>query len=466
MSHVDDGILHAYLDGALDALSDAGELPHGATSADIVAHLDGCADCRARLEAERAVRQGAALVMNDLPQTSHAVTDIARYAGAQRSRRRAWIPLGWAASVILAVSLGWWGADAWRGQRGGIAMERSVAEPRATQNSAPDAAPADAAPADASLPDEMRASDGEVARADAGGARAEDNAPRQESSSGGSASPEAAASTENAAAGNVNVDAVSAAAGAAPLGVVTAFDSMSPQVAARERLPHLYGDSITRNMLAGDLELSTLAELRSKRTFSPLSHARTEPAPPAAPAFVPMSTAAGLEAADAARGTDSWTMLVSPPGSMAVFDTILAREQSGELVFTDASHAVLTADSEPLFIVADGTEPSVGAARDVNGTVVRVRQTLASGELVEIVSWQPPTITGQVPATSEQGSAEKARAAAETTPMLLLRDTVRVLPNGGRELLVHAPAARAWIAIRANLDEDDLRALARRLTIR
>jgi hypothetical protein len=27
MPHVDEGILHAYLDGALDALSDAGELP-------------------------------------------------------------------------------------------------------------------------------------------------------------------------------------------------------------------------------------------------------------------------------------------------------------------------------------------------------------------------------------------------------------------------------------------------------
>src|SRR5687767_5997338 len=57
MPHVDEGVLHAYLDGALDALHEGGALPDAMTPADVISHLDACADCRARLNIERDIRQ-------------------------------------------------------------------------------------------------------------------------------------------------------------------------------------------------------------------------------------------------------------------------------------------------------------------------------------------------------------------------------------------------------------------------
>jgi anti-sigma factor RsiW len=54
MRHVDDGTLHAWLDA---------ELPD--TDAAIVAsHLDGCARCRARLDAARDVRDQAGMLLD------------------------------------------------------------------------------------------------------------------------------------------------------------------------------------------------------------------------------------------------------------------------------------------------------------------------------------------------------------------------------------------------------------------
>src|SRR5690606_32012518 len=97
MSHVDDGTLHAYLDGALDALSDAGELPDGMTGADVTSHLSTCADCRARLEAERAVRESAGAVLGDLPMPGQHVPDLPAL-DTTRPRRMRRVPLSWAAS--------------------------------------------------------------------------------------------------------------------------------------------------------------------------------------------------------------------------------------------------------------------------------------------------------------------------------------------------------------------------------
>src|SRR2546428_5978460 len=58
MSHVDEGTLHAYLDG---------ELPSGERTA-LEAHLADCATCRANLTEERALRERAtALLGSALP---------------------------------------------------------------------------------------------------------------------------------------------------------------------------------------------------------------------------------------------------------------------------------------------------------------------------------------------------------------------------------------------------------------
>ncbi|MEX0894088.1 MAG: hypothetical protein WEB88_18100, partial [Gemmatimonadota bacterium] len=116
MSHVDDGTLHAFLDGAL---------PHGeAVTLAVEAHLALCADCRARLERERALKGRAGEVLGaaspsavDMPpfeeilarHASQATTPTpaTRAGGRVRGPARSPVPLAWAASVMLALGAGW-----------------------------------------------------------------------------------------------------------------------------------------------------------------------------------------------------------------------------------------------------------------------------------------------------------------------------------------------------------------------
>jgi anti-sigma factor RsiW len=56
MSHVDEGALHAYLDGALDEYP-AAEARH------VREHLDSCGECLDRLEVERAIRDQAVSIL-------------------------------------------------------------------------------------------------------------------------------------------------------------------------------------------------------------------------------------------------------------------------------------------------------------------------------------------------------------------------------------------------------------------
>jgi hypothetical protein len=98
MSHVDDGTLHAYLDGELTAV----EVDR------LTAHLAGCQACRTRLEEERALVERASRLL-DLaapPASGRVVPPLAEL----RRPRRWWqvrTPLAWAATVVLAVGLGW-----------------------------------------------------------------------------------------------------------------------------------------------------------------------------------------------------------------------------------------------------------------------------------------------------------------------------------------------------------------------
>lgn len=106
MSHVDEGALHAYLDGALD------EYP--AAEADrIRSHLDACAECAGRLEEERRVRGDAhAILALASPEVEPpGFEELKAYVERTRPVRspasaRLW-RLGWAASVVLALGTGW-----------------------------------------------------------------------------------------------------------------------------------------------------------------------------------------------------------------------------------------------------------------------------------------------------------------------------------------------------------------------
>ena len=106
MSHVDEGALHAYLDGALDEYS--------VTEASrIREHLDACASCAERLEVERALRSDAHAMLGmaaptvDLPsfEELRAYVERTRPAPSRVSLRTT--RLSWAASVMLALGIGW-----------------------------------------------------------------------------------------------------------------------------------------------------------------------------------------------------------------------------------------------------------------------------------------------------------------------------------------------------------------------
>ena len=98
MSHVDDGILHSYLDGELSP----------ADAREVEAHLPQCPDCRRRLEEERALIARAAELLAVATPPDHALPPFR--AGDVRAPTRVWwqvrLPLAWAATVTLALGIG------------------------------------------------------------------------------------------------------------------------------------------------------------------------------------------------------------------------------------------------------------------------------------------------------------------------------------------------------------------------
>lgn len=124
MPHVDDGTLHALLDGALRA-----EEPARADEAE--AHLQTCADCRARLDQATEIRALASDVLASLDaEDGHAVSpdfgDVlaraARHTGPSRTvpgahddtvfRQYRWTRrVAWAATIVVALGTGYFVRD-------------------------------------------------------------------------------------------------------------------------------------------------------------------------------------------------------------------------------------------------------------------------------------------------------------------------------------------------------------------
>lgn len=97
MSHVDEGTLHAFLDGELTAVE----------RERVDAHLKGCAACQARLAEERAIVERASRLLGMAIPPERAMPPLAQL----RQRRLPWWrvrrPLAWAATLVMAVGLGW-----------------------------------------------------------------------------------------------------------------------------------------------------------------------------------------------------------------------------------------------------------------------------------------------------------------------------------------------------------------------
>lgn len=102
MSHVDDGTLHAYLDGELTPVE----------RERLDAHLAGCGSCRARLEEERALveRAGRLLGLAAPPPSEAAMPPFhaLRRRGGRGILGRYRLPLAWAATIALALGMGWY----------------------------------------------------------------------------------------------------------------------------------------------------------------------------------------------------------------------------------------------------------------------------------------------------------------------------------------------------------------------
>src|SRR5947209_5681275 len=102
ISHVDDGQLHAYLDG---------ELPQ-AEAWRLEAHLGECPACRGRLEEQRAlIARAGELLALAAPPARDVPPFPSRPGDAQPPPPARWparLPLAWAATVMLALAAGWY----------------------------------------------------------------------------------------------------------------------------------------------------------------------------------------------------------------------------------------------------------------------------------------------------------------------------------------------------------------------
>ncbi len=132
MSHVDDGTLHAYLDGELSPVE----------SQDVEAHIAQCSGCRDRLEEERALIARADELLG-LAAPPDRATPPFRPGDREPPVRLWWrvrLPLAWAATVVLALGAGMYFGP------GALRREQPAADQRTSDLAAGRALPPVAAP--------------------------------------------------------------------------------------------------------------------------------------------------------------------------------------------------------------------------------------------------------------------------------------------------------------------------------
>ena len=98
MSHVDDGVLHAYLDGELSP----------ALRERLDAHVAECSACRARLEEERGLIERASQLLGFAQPPERAAPPPLHQLRQPRLLWRIRMPLAWAATVTVALGLGYY----------------------------------------------------------------------------------------------------------------------------------------------------------------------------------------------------------------------------------------------------------------------------------------------------------------------------------------------------------------------
>jgi hypothetical protein len=130
MSHVDEGILAAWLDDQADAI--------GADAREIESHVAGCADCAALLERLRGERDRSRAILRGSapPVAPPAFADLVARARTETARKRGrgmsrMASLAWAATMVLAVGIGWYATTR------PVANEAEVSLARSARQDAP-----------------------------------------------------------------------------------------------------------------------------------------------------------------------------------------------------------------------------------------------------------------------------------------------------------------------------------------
>src|SRR6266853_3218378 len=98
MSHVDEGTLHSYLDGELSPDERAA----------VESHLSQCATCRASLAEERALLDRASALLGSARPVERPAPPFEQLR--RESKRSPWRvrrSIAWAASIVLAIGLGY-----------------------------------------------------------------------------------------------------------------------------------------------------------------------------------------------------------------------------------------------------------------------------------------------------------------------------------------------------------------------
>lgn len=140
MSHVDEGTLHAYLDGALSPAERTG----------LEQHLAQCDACRTQLAEERALLERSTALLGSTRPLERAVPP---FEELRRVPRRPWYVrtgFAWAASLILAVGFGYYLSDSLSRPTQPIAVDQAPVasrEAESLQAEAPVAARQENAPA-------------------------------------------------------------------------------------------------------------------------------------------------------------------------------------------------------------------------------------------------------------------------------------------------------------------------------
>jgi hypothetical protein len=151
MPHLDEGALHAYLDGALPHEGDAvADRSMSVTEQDVERHLSDCPDCSVALENARRLRDASASILSAAgpdnvvmpsfeelrararvgkPDSERLPSRSENQQGGKVLRVRS---LAWAATVILAAMVGWYARSAILIDRSGQSLSESDADAQLT----------------------------------------------------------------------------------------------------------------------------------------------------------------------------------------------------------------------------------------------------------------------------------------------------------------------------------------------